>query len=176
MERDAAAPPELVRLFTDGACSGNPGPGGWAFILQHPATGLSIEKSGAEPDTTNNRMELTGVDRGAGSPQAPVSGDAGDRQPVRRQRNQRMDAQVEAPGLAAKGRQELQAGDQRRPLAEARRTGRGAPSACRRTSWDIEAIRRTRRATGWPSRPTRSSCKSGNPSGRRTASAVSDVI
>ena len=30
---------ELVRLFTDGACSGNPGPGGWAFILQHPATG-----------------------------------------------------------------------------------------------------------------------------------------
>jgi ribonuclease HI len=64
MERDAAAPPELVRLFTDGACSGNPGPGGWAFILQHPATGQSIEQSGAELETTNNRMELTGVIEG----------------------------------------------------------------------------------------------------------------
>ena len=58
------APAELVRLFTDGACSGNPGPGGWAFILQHPATGKTIESSGAEPETTNNRMELMGVIEG----------------------------------------------------------------------------------------------------------------
>ena len=36
--RDAGTPPDLVRFFTDGACSGNPGPGGWAYILQHPAT------------------------------------------------------------------------------------------------------------------------------------------
>ena len=71
MEKDAPATPELVRLFTDGACSGNPGPGGWAFILRHPATGHSVEKSGAELDTTNNRMELTGVIEGLSSLKRP---------------------------------------------------------------------------------------------------------
>ncbi len=51
-------------LFTDGACSGNPGPGGWAFILR--GGGLSKERvhSGAEARTTNNRMELLAVIRG----------------------------------------------------------------------------------------------------------------
>lgn len=53
-----------VQLFTDGACSGNPGPGGWAFILRHPATGKEIERSGGEPETTNNRMELMAVVQG----------------------------------------------------------------------------------------------------------------
>ncbi len=53
-----------VQLFTDGACSGNPGPGGWAFILRHPASGKEMERSGAERETTNNRMELTAVIRG----------------------------------------------------------------------------------------------------------------
>ncbi|MBI3467664.1 MAG: ribonuclease HI [Planctomycetes bacterium] len=53
-----------VHLFTDGACSGNPGPGGWAFILRHPATGKEIERFGAERETTNNRMELMAVIRG----------------------------------------------------------------------------------------------------------------
>ena len=53
-----------VRLFTDGGCSGNPGPGGWAFILQHPASGKQVERSGATRHTTNNRMELTAVIRG----------------------------------------------------------------------------------------------------------------
>lgn len=53
-----------VQLFTDGACSGNPGPGGWAFILRHPASGKEIVQSGAEPNTTNNRMELLAVVRG----------------------------------------------------------------------------------------------------------------
>jgi ribonuclease HI len=53
-----------VELFTDGACSGNPGPGGWGFILRHPASGKAIERSGGEPDTTNNRMELTAVIEG----------------------------------------------------------------------------------------------------------------
>lgn len=53
-------PPE-VQLFTDGACSGNPGPGGWAFILRHPRSGKEIERSGSESATTNNRMELMGV-------------------------------------------------------------------------------------------------------------------
>jgi ribonuclease HI len=53
-----------VHLFTDGACSGNPGPGGWAFILRHLATGKELECSGGEAQTTNNRMELTAVVQG----------------------------------------------------------------------------------------------------------------
>ena len=58
-DRDEA---EVV-LFTDGACSGNPGPGGWAYILRHPGSGRETKDSGAEPETTNNRMELTAVIR-----------------------------------------------------------------------------------------------------------------
>src|SRR5262245_36362371 len=53
-----------VRLFTDGACSGNPGPGGWAYILEHVATGTRKSDSGGEPATTNNRMALLAVIRG----------------------------------------------------------------------------------------------------------------
>ena len=48
-----------VTLYTDGACSGNPGPGGWGAILQYGEH--KRELSGGEPSTTNNRMELTGV-------------------------------------------------------------------------------------------------------------------
>jgi len=48
-----------VMIYTDGACSGNPGPGGWAAILMHG--GHKKEFSGGEPSTTNNRMELTSV-------------------------------------------------------------------------------------------------------------------
>ncbi len=55
-------PPDFdVILFTDGACSGNPGPGGWACILRHCATGHEKRLSGGEPQTTSNRMELTAV-------------------------------------------------------------------------------------------------------------------
>ena len=50
-----------VQLFTDGACSGNPGPGGWACILRYGER--SKELSGGEPHTTNNRMELTAAIR-----------------------------------------------------------------------------------------------------------------
>ena len=53
-----------VILFTDGACSGNPGPGGWAYILRHPGSGKDSRDSGKDPATTNNRMELTAVVRG----------------------------------------------------------------------------------------------------------------
>lgn len=60
MRRMSAGKP-LVHLFTDGACSGNPGPGGWAFILKHPASGKELVQSGAERETTNNRMELVAV-------------------------------------------------------------------------------------------------------------------
>lgn len=53
-----------MQLFTDGACSGNPGPGGWAFLLRYTASGKVREKSGGNHDTTNNRMELTAVIKG----------------------------------------------------------------------------------------------------------------
>lgn len=48
-----------VEIFTDGACSGNPGPGGWGAILRY--NGHEKELSGGEVNTTNNRMELTAV-------------------------------------------------------------------------------------------------------------------
>ncbi len=48
-----------VDIFTDGACSGNPGPGGWGAILRYKNTDKEI--SGGEAQTTNNRMELTAV-------------------------------------------------------------------------------------------------------------------
>ena len=51
-----------VKLYTDGACSGNPGPGGWGAILVYKSTEKVL--SGGEPDTTNNRMELLGVIHG----------------------------------------------------------------------------------------------------------------
>ena len=53
---------KTVTLYTDGACSGNPGPGGWGAILEF--MGHEKELSGGEASTTNNRMELTAVIRG----------------------------------------------------------------------------------------------------------------
>ena len=54
---EAASPaPKAVVVYTDGACSGNPGPGGWGAILTHGTH--RKELSGGEPETTNNRMEL----------------------------------------------------------------------------------------------------------------------
>lgn len=54
----------LVQLFSDGACSGNPGPGGWGSVLKCPSMNIEKRMSGAERNTTNNRMELTGVIQG----------------------------------------------------------------------------------------------------------------
>jgi ribonuclease HI len=53
-----------LRIYTDGGCSGNPGPGGWAYVITDGnagSTGILAEKWGAEPKTTNNRMELSAV-------------------------------------------------------------------------------------------------------------------
>ena len=50
---------KTVTLYTDGACSGNPGPGGWGAILSY--NGVEKELSGGEASTTNNRMELMAV-------------------------------------------------------------------------------------------------------------------
>lgn len=50
---------KTVTIYTDGACSGNPGPGGWGAILEW--NGMEKELSGGAADTTNNRMEMSGV-------------------------------------------------------------------------------------------------------------------
>jgi len=50
---------KIVEIYTDGACSGNPGPGGWGAILR--SKGTEKELSGGEKDTTNNRMEMMAV-------------------------------------------------------------------------------------------------------------------
>lgn len=60
-----------VSLYTDGACSGNPGPGGWGAILR--CGGYEKELSGGEPETTNNRMELMAVIAGLEALNRPCS-------------------------------------------------------------------------------------------------------
>lgn len=61
-----------VEIYTDGACRGNPGPGGWAALLLF--NGREREISGAEAHTTNNRMELTAVIRALEALKRPVQG------------------------------------------------------------------------------------------------------
>jgi ribonuclease HI len=61
---------EIVELWTDGACSGNPGPGGWGAILIW--NGHERELSGGEADTTNNRMELMSVIMGLAAITRPM--------------------------------------------------------------------------------------------------------
>jgi ribonuclease HI len=71
---DESAPASSLRtvyLFTDGACSGNPGPGGWAYVLRDGPTSKEREASGGLPVTTNNQMELTAVLEGLRALQRP---------------------------------------------------------------------------------------------------------
>ena len=58
-----------VEIYTDGACSGNPGPGGWGTILVF--NGIEKELSGGDPKTTNNRMELSGAIAGLSALKEP---------------------------------------------------------------------------------------------------------
>jgi len=54
----------LIGIYTDGGCSGNPGPGGWAYVMvlkTFQGDSVVAEGYGAEPDTTNNRMEILAV-------------------------------------------------------------------------------------------------------------------
>ena len=60
----------MIEIYTDGACRGNPGPGGWAALLKMGTREREI--SGAEPHTTNNRMELTAVIRALEALKRPV--------------------------------------------------------------------------------------------------------
>jgi ribonuclease HI len=61
---------EQVIIYTDGACSGNPGPGGWGALLQY--ADREQELSGGEPATTNNRMEMMAVIEALGALKQPV--------------------------------------------------------------------------------------------------------
>lgn len=61
MDEAALSALPFVQLFTDGACRGNPGPGGWGYILRHPRTMAEKEASGGAALTTNNQMELQAV-------------------------------------------------------------------------------------------------------------------
>ena len=71
MAADQLNEAELI-LYSDGACSGNPGPGGWAFILDHVPTGTQKEQSGAQEQTTNNQMELQAVIQGLAALKRPT--------------------------------------------------------------------------------------------------------
>ena len=65
---------KTVTLYTDGSCSGNPGPGGWAALLRY-GTGADVQEKaicGAEAHTTNNRMEMMAVIRGLRALREPV--------------------------------------------------------------------------------------------------------
>ena len=57
---------KIVRIYSDGACSGNPGPGGWGAIIQCDKPKAEKELSGAEANTTNNRMEMLAIIEAAG--------------------------------------------------------------------------------------------------------------
>ncbi|HEY1087276.1 MAG TPA: RNase H family protein, partial [Archangium sp.] len=63
--------PLKVEIFTDGACSGNPGPGGWGALMRYGSKEREI--FGGEKDTTNNRMELTAVIKALETLTRPVS-------------------------------------------------------------------------------------------------------
>ena len=63
--------PSIVEVFVDGACSGNPGPGGWGAILRW--RDHERELSGSAPGTTNNRMELTAAIEGLNALRRPAT-------------------------------------------------------------------------------------------------------
>ena len=69
MSAKAASARKIVEIFTDGACSGNPGPGGWGAVLRYGA--VEKEMNGGEPQTTNNRMELMAAIMAIGAVKRP---------------------------------------------------------------------------------------------------------
>ncbi len=64
--------PDVV-AYTDGGCRGNPGIGGWGFVLIHPTTRTALEHAGGIPEATNNRMELTAALEALSSVRRPNS-------------------------------------------------------------------------------------------------------
>jgi ribonuclease HI len=125
----AAKPEEFphVELYTDGACSGNPGPGGWAFILRYPETGKEREDWGGEETTTNNRMELMSVIRGLESLKKPCRVDLySDSQYVTKGLNEWLDGWIAKGWKRGRNEQVLNV-DLWQKLDELRRLHRIAP-------------------------------------------------
>ena len=117
-----------VQIWTDGACSGNPGPGGWGALLRYGEHERELCGGEATP-TTNNRMELMAAIQALESLTRPVDRAAAHRQHVRAQRHHQLAGVVEAQRLA--DRREA-AGEERRPVAAAGgglRPARGAPGS-----------------------------------------------
>ena len=123
-DADASRAPERVeaavrrrRSTRDGACKGNPGPGGWGALLRSGEH--EKELFGGEAHTTNNRMELTAVIRALRVAQAPVATvDALHRLAVREERHRDLDPRLEAQRLEDRGQEARQ---ERGPVARARR-------------------------------------------------------
>ena len=105
-----------VIIHTDGACSGNPGPGGWGAILSYGEH--EKELKGGEPHTTNNRMELMAAIAALEALKRPCTVELHTDSQYRAQRHLAVDPRLEAQRLEDR-RQE--AGEERRPLAAARR-------------------------------------------------------
>ena len=88
-----------VEIYTDGACRGNPGPGGWGALLR--AKGAEKEILGGEAATTNNRMELTAVIRALDALKRPSTRAALHRFAVRAEGHLRVDHTLEARAAGA---------------------------------------------------------------------------
>ena len=88
---------EVVRIYTDGACKGNPGPGGWGALLQ--TRRAEKELYGGERFTTNNRMELMAVIRALEALKRPSQVEALHRFRVRKERDHSLARRVEATRL-----------------------------------------------------------------------------
>ncbi len=92
---------DRVTIHTDGACSGNPGPGGWGAILEFGDK--KRELKGGEPHTTNNRMELMAAIMALETLKRPCPVDLAHRQPVSAQWYHDVDSRMEAQWLAHVG-------------------------------------------------------------------------
>ncbi len=122
--RNRSMSEQRVTIHTDGACSGNPGPGGWGAILTFGDH--EKELNGGEPHTTNNRMELMAAISALEALKRPCVDRSAHRQRISAQRHHRLDQRLEEERLAHR-RQE--AGEERRSVAAARRRARPSRGA-----------------------------------------------
>ena len=116
MTEEAATDKPHVTAYTDGACSGNPGPGGWGAILIYGSH--RKELNGGERATTNNRMELMAAISVLEALKKPARVDIHTDSEYVQKGHQRLDQRLEAQRLA---HQRQAAGQERRSMAEARR-------------------------------------------------------
>jgi hypothetical protein len=104
-----------VEIFTDGACSGNPGPGGWGAILRYGE--IEKEMSGGEAGTTNNRMELLAAINALNALKGACEVESSHRQQICHGRHFQVDPRLEEERLEDGGEK---AGEERRAVAGAR--------------------------------------------------------